>query len=364
LEESKIDFTVDGRSMNVQGRTYEDTRQNELLLCPSNHQVAEFLPMDGLPIWRHAVISLAGRVKPAIPAKFLDNLVEEHNDLAVGLLNNLKNRTPKRFFVRCLQDKVRAILSDSYRVIDNLDIAFGALKAVREAGGEVLYASLSESHMRISFTNKDLVDYFIHEEKKGGKGRHEFIQAADIQLPGDDGGDTKVHPVVTVSNSETGQGGTAVWYGVLRARCVNTALMEESVRHVHLGNRMDEGIFSAETQQKRADATMAELRDAIHAGLNQEVFGRLVNTVRQSAEVAITSPTAAVSNLVKATDLAESERDAILEHFLSDYDKNAYGLGQAVSRRAQDMEDPERANDYQRLAGRLFAGEFNQLVSA
>lgn len=357
---SRIDFVADGKSLQVQ-----KWDGGALTLAPNDVRANEWLPKEGLPIGDRALAQLGGRVKPEVPVKFLRELAASQPAIARQLLDDLLHLNGTRHFVRALDGRVRAILSNSYRVLDNFDLAFNALEAVRDSGGEVIEATLSETNMRLKFTTRNVWDT-IAEEAKLGRGNHTWIGRTgwgngDKPLPGGEG---TIHPIVTVSNSETGNGGLSVQIGILRAYCVNTAILEDVAREIHLGGKLELGIYSQEAIAAESKAVMLKSRDAIKAAFNPDTFKRLVAKAKEAQADTVAAPSAAVANIVEVAGLNEAAKDSILAYFLKDYDPTRYGLAQAVSRYSQDTDDADVAHDLETLAGKIIANHELVAVAA
>ena len=356
--DSRIDFVADTRQMRLISHT-----NGSLRLIPQGPQVQEWLPGSGVEISDHALAQIAAASTPEIPTKYIRALAAGNAQVAAQLVND--TIATRRRFVRCLDGKCRAFLSDSYRVMDNFDLAFSALEVAKAVGAEVLECSLSESNMRIKLVTKSIWDR-IDERQQNGGGAHEFIGADAngtyrdaIAFAGTgnglDGGTGTVNPIVTVSNSETGQGGLNVRVGIFRAYCLNTCLTDEGVREIHLGSRMAEGFYSAETRAADTKALSLKCRDAIKAAFSPEGFAKIVAQARGAQAVELTAPSSAVGLLIEGGLLAESRKDALLDYFLGAHDKTAWGLAQGLSRLSQDTTDPGDAEELELLAGKIIA---------
>ncbi len=347
---SRVDFVADGRSLRVL------PAEHFVTLAPGDAAINEWLPALGLPFLPTALAQIGNRCSPKVPGGFAQDLALDYPELASGLLSGLLNSGRARHLIRCLDGAVRAVLSDSYRVLDNYDLAFTALDTVRQVGGEVLEASLSDSHMRLKFTTRQIWDTVAEEQDRNGTASHKWIgdvggrQAGPEDLPG--GGGT-VHPVVTISNSETGHGGLNVSFGLLKAICCNMAVVEKAVSQIHLGSKQEVGIYSEETVAADSKAIMLKARDAVKAAFDPKRFALLVNRAKLAAEDKIEAPMAAVVSVAEVGGLTEEAKDGILAHFLRDYCPNRYGLAQATARYAQDVVDPESAALVEELAGRV-----------
>jgi len=354
--ESKVDFVADERQFFIEAG-------DALLLTPkpSAVQLQEFMDSSGIPLNDNALLQLGDKQSPRVPNKFIRDLAAEMPQTAANMLNDLLGKSSKRRMVRSLDGQVRAYLSDSYRVIDNYDIALVALESARENGGQVIEASLSDSHMRIKFTTQevwDKVDTKTQDGGAGSQGNHEFIGRTMgwDNLPQEDlpGGPGTVHPLVTISNSETGQGGFSVQMGLLQAICINGLTIDTSIRKFHLGGKIEAGLLSAEALKADSQAIFLKARDLVTSAFNQEKFKALVKKAQSAQDVEVRSPSAAVDHIIKGSShLSEDAKDSILEYFLGDYDRTAYGLAQGLSRYSQDIENANAAAGIEVAAGEI-----------
>jgi hypothetical protein len=358
--ESKIDFVADARSLRVFSDEQNDKKR--LVLVPNERgPVSEWISKPN-QILDKALPQFGEKVKPSIPAGFLREMAEAWPDHCGDMLTRLMHDTGGRRLVRCLDGKVRAYLSDRYRILDNYDLAFSALDAVKENGGEVFEASLSDTNMRLKFTSRAVWDALDGVRSKGasagwyagGLGNQEYLSRVSARSWGDlPGGPGTIHPVVTVSNSETGHGGLYVRIGVLLAACFNIATVEEVAARIHLGDRQEIGIFRAETQELEARTIMAKCQDAIRAAFQPDVFKRIVDRCRVAQAIEVTNPSSAVENFVKTQAVPADRKDDLLRYFVSDYELTVFGFAQAVSRLAQDITDPDDAVTIEELAGEV-----------
>lgn len=357
--ESRIDFCCDTSMLRLRAA------EGSVRLVPAHVQAAEWLPSEGVQISDHALGQIGECAKPAVPGKYMRDL-RDANPLAAAALVNATG-TAQRRFVRVLDGHCRAFLSDSYRVMDHYDTTFAALDVAKNVGAKVLECSLTDSHMRIKLVNSAVFDRIADRQEQGG-GAHEFVRMGQganpryrdaIDFTG--GGFEQVapglvHPVVTISNSETGEGGLNVKVGIFEAYCLNTALVDTAVRQIHLGRKMEEGVrYQRDTQQADATAMGLKIRDVITQAFNQDGFAELCGRVRAANAQTIEAPSAAVGRLVDAGLIPESRKDALLEHFLGRGNKTAWGVAQGLTRLAQDSEDPAESAELELLAGKIIA---------
>ena len=195
--------------------------------------------------------------------------------------------------------------------------------------------------------------------KAGDLGNPEWREANGIGDLGledtiNDTGGNIVFPTCTISNSETGSGSTQVEFGTCDGACFNMLTFDKKVRAVHLGSKLDLGIFSEETIAADSKAIMCKMTDAIKACFDPAVFEKHILLREGAQSDIIEAPTMAVDNVVKALDINEDDRDRLLSYFVKDYAMTRDGLSQAVSRMAQDeFENVDKSADFEAMAGKL-----------
>lgn len=357
-KETCHDFVADVRHFNV------ETEKGVIYLSPKNTQAGEWLPDGRIAFNEKALIQLGEKCNPSIPKKFFDALLEARGPRLVELINGLHNDDPSKRLIRCLDGKVRAWLSNTYRILGNYDIAFECMAEAHKKQAQVLEASLSDTNMRIKFTIQQVWDAVDVVQRSGPQGgwyagalgnkelQGQTILGATIrnELPGGPG---TVHPIVTVSNSETGHGGFHVRIGILMGICFNVATLEDVVSQIHLGERMEEGVFTAETIAADSKAIMLKARDAVRAAFDTEKFKAMVAKAKNAQTDRIEKPVSAVENIMEAGNINEEHKEALMTYFMQDYAPTRFGLAQAVSRLAQDLQDGDDAYEMERLAGKI-----------
>ncbi len=365
-KESKIDFVADCRSLSAIATEEgtEDGSAPRMRLFPSKEgaQVREFIGAEGIELGDSAFAQLCDRSDPSIPVRYGRKLLAVNPFVAGTLAEETFCRSGNRRLFRCLDGRVRAVLSDQYRMVDNYDLAFSALEAVQAADGEVIEAALSERSMKLKFTTRSIFDTLETTRSSGpsggwysgGLGSPDYLRKVSAKTRGDlPGGPGTIHPIVTLSNSETGHGGIRVRLGILQAVCFNIATVETVVSEIHLGGRLDSGVFSDETRSADSKAIFLKSRDAIRAAFCPKKFASMVSKIRKSTETPIEAPSAAVGIVAERLDLDEERKAELLEHFLGTYARTAFGLASAVTRVAQDVDDSDRAEEFENFGGEL-----------
>ncbi len=370
--ESRVDFTVDTSDLSV-------GMVNGALHLVPGPSARDFLPAAGLPLLDQALVQLGERQTPPVPTRFLREAAKQSPGPICDYLSAVMRDHRARRFVRVLDGRVRAFLSDRYRVIESLDVVAAVLKGAQDQPVRVLEASVSDSHVRIKLVCPSVWDAvaegpagahaWVRPENGGGPAarasaawlRQVGIDPAGLELQG---GDTTVWPVTTVANSDTGHGGFTASVGILQAICFNLATIEQALAHVHLGERMETGIFTAETVSAEARTIALKARDVIAVAFDSVKFRALVQRIRAADKVAVTGSATAMANVISLGGaFNERDLDDLVRAFGQER-STIYGVGQAVARLAQHTNDPEVAAEREALAGAILTGKHTKAVLA
>lgn len=246
----------------------------------------------------------------------------------------LEEKGDENRLVRVLDGKIRAFLSDSYMRVDNWDVVNAALPAMMEAGLVIQTSQVTESKVYLQASSPTIT------APDPGKGRVGAIVEAGVQ----------------VSNSEIGAGAIQVvpYYKFLW--CVNGMTRTELAwRKAHLGAKLDasmEGFLSDETKRLEDQAVLSKIKDMVKAALDYNRFRKDIESMKELTEVSV-RPEKTVELLSDRFQLRETEKDSILEHLLKGGDLSAYGMVNAVTRTAQDLDNFDRGTELESIGGKL-----------
>ncbi|GHV33152.1 hypothetical protein FACS18949_06330 [Clostridia bacterium] len=224
--------------------------------------------------------------------------------------------------VRTLDGTARAFLSDRYRRIDNYEIAQNVLPIIGEMpDARVESCEVTENRMYLKIVNPRL--------------------ELDV-VPGD-----TVQAGIVISNSEVGLGSVSVMPLVYRLVCANGMIVNDyGKRKYHIGRENEESweLFSDETLIADDNAFMLKLADIVRTAVDAAKFAVIVDKLRDAAHTRITAP---VVDMVELTGrqygFTKIESDGILQHLITGGDLSLYGLSNAVTRAAADVESYDRA---------------------
>jgi hypothetical protein len=249
----------------------------------------------------------------------------------------------------------RALLSDRYAPIENLDVLMAALSAIQESGidAQVVRSNLSETRMSVRFAAPGIAA-LAPELLKGynapvaGWGDLNAVRAVaeregKAYAPG-------TEPVVfagfDLDNSETG-GGAFVLCPVITVQICGNGLRLDvaQVRKVHLGAQLEEGnlVWSQETKEATVALVKSQTKDAVKAFLDLDFLRGEVAKIEALAGVEVTDPLKTVSAVSKALAYTDEQAAGILGHFVKGGQMTAGGVLNAVTSFAQTVESPDEA---------------------
>lgn len=262
----------------------------------------------------------------SIPAPFYDRMLQHHPDLLAHNVNTLFQRESSTRMLRTLGGTARAFLSSRYRRIDNMEIANIVLPVISEMGSDIRFEScqITDSRMYIKVVNPRL--------------------EAEVS-PGD-----IVQSGMIISNSEVGHGSVTIQPLIYRLVCSNGMIVNDArTRRNHVGrtNNADDDLimYSQETEQAIDRAFVLKIQDTVRAVVDQTRFDRVVGLMQNAKEAKMN--TEDVPALVKLAcrefKITEDESSGVLQHLIEGKDLSLYGLSNAVTRYAQDVESYDRS---------------------
>ena len=228
------------------------------------------------------------------------------------------------YMVRTMDGNARALLSDRYRRIDNLEIATAVLPLFAgQLGVEVMSAEVTDSRLYLKVVNHRL----------------------EMACVGD-----RVQAGVVISNSEVGLGAVSVQPLVYTLACTNGMIVSSlGERKTHVGRQakaLEESyaIYSDETLEAEDHAFMLRLKDATMAAIDEARFAQIVGKLEDASFAPITGRVQDVIELTgKAYGLNQGEQDDILSFLIQGGDLSLYGLSNAITRASQNVESYDRA---------------------
>lgn len=268
-----------------------------------------------------------------IPKPYYDRMLAEAPDLLAHNANHWLRAKPTRNLVRTLDGAGRGFLSDRFRTIDHSDMLEAVLPAL-PSGIDVVSSQVTDRRLYLQVTTARLTgEVRVGEVVQGG---------------------------VSVKNSEIGYGRVIVEGFLYVLRCRNGMVSAEGFKRAHLGRRMEgfaEGVeeyFRDSTQRLSDAALFAQLRDTVAGLLTDESFTRSLAPLREAAGVRIEAdPVKVVEVTTKRLGMNDTERSSVLRHLVEGGDLTKWGLANAVTRLAHDVESYDRAVEIEQFGSRI-----------
>ncbi len=282
--------------------------------------------------------------KLGVPTAYWRRMRETAPDLLATNANYWLAKDNRAHYVRTLRGGegstplCRAILSDRYRPMDDLDILLAALDGINAAGvtATVTGADLTERRMIVRVTAPevtaaapDLLDRY-RDPRSGRTGRDHPI----------------IHAGLVITNSEVGEGAFRIVPRIVVQVCTNgmTQTMDAQ-KAVHLGGVLEEGVvqWSDDTHQRNLELVKARTRDAVASFLSPAYLNTAINRLRTLAGHQLTEPATALQVVARGMGYSAAQADAILNAFVAGGDTSALGVAQAVTYVSQDVDDGDTA---------------------
>ncbi len=288
--------------------------------------------------------------KLGIPSQYLRRMREEQVGLLDCNVNTWLAAEPtKRYLIRTLRGEgeqpgiARALLSEKYKITDNLDVLMAVLDGIRRTGvhTEISRCDLTEKRMYVKVRSPEVATYAPQ-------------LLADYRSPfsGLRGAD---NPVVfagfVISNSETGHGSFSIIPQVTIQVCDNgMTFTRDAMREVHLGGRLAEGVirWSADTHDAALDLVVKQARDAVSAFLTRDYVDAKIAQVEAEAGIPVRDVDATLEFVGKQLRFTAEQQSTILNHFIDGGDRSCGGVLHAVTSTAQTLADADDAYDMER----------------
>ena len=276
---------------------------------------------------------LAEKLK--IPYAYFERMRHEQPVLLDRNVNTWLQSEEDRRMIRTLDGHVRAVLSDRYRRLDNFDLAQSVLPILQQ---------LPE----VKFESVELTDTRMYLKVVTPRLNYEMA-------PGD-----IVQAGVVITNSEVGQGTLSVQPLLYRLVCRNGLIASDrSLRKTHVGRALgsdDDGVTVYRDDTLRADdkAFFLKVRDVVQAAVSETTFRQIAQKLQKTLQIPLMGdPVKSVEVLANRYDLNDAERTGVLRHLITQGDLSGYGLVNAVTHFSQEVQDYDRATDFEVLGGKL-----------
>ncbi|MET8823315.1 DUF932 domain-containing protein [Streptomyces rochei] len=267
----------------------------------------------------------------------------------------LRQEPDRRFMLRAFRGDggpgrpaegvARALLSDSYKLMDNFDLLLAALDGVKQSGHptRVTGCDLTDRRMYVR-VESEAVAVQARELLRGY--RSPFDGRTGDELP-------MISAGFVITNSEVGAGAYSITPRAVIQVCRNGLTMTKDVmRAVHLGGKQDEGVisWSGQTQRKTLELITSKTTDAVRTFLSREYIEAKLSEVEEAAGKRLAEPTKTIEHVTKTLSIGTEAKDMILAHFVQGGQMTAGGVMHAVTSTAQTLTDADQAAALEALA--------------
>jgi Domain of unknown function (DUF932) len=290
---------------------------------------------------------LADKLK--IPFSYFQRMREEKPELLDRNVNTWLSEGEERRMLRTLDGRVRAVLSERYRRLDNFDLAEHVLPILQRLPGA-------------RFESVELTETKMHLKVVTERVQHE-IEPSDVIQAG-----------VAISNSEVGVGTLSVQPLIFRLVCRNGLIAgDRALRKTHIGrvadcDQDDLVVFREDTLHADDKAFFLKVRDVVEACVSEATFRLLTEKLRKTKDIRLSgNPSKSVEVLSARYAWNDAERAGVLRSLISGGDLSGYGLINAVTHYSQDVEEYDRATEFEAVGGKLIelpAKEWKELAEA
>jgi len=322
--------------------------------------ISEQMPEGILPLERpHDLTTVASSQlaeRCDIPLPYWRRMAEGHRDLLAANANYWLQRDGRSFLVRTLRHPddtdqpglARAVLSNTYKVMDDLDVLMAALDGIQQAG-----LNPDTVVIRVDLTERRMVARI--EAPEIAVLAPQLLAAYRDPRTGNSGRDYPVmHAGLTVSNSEVGHGKFVIKPRPVVQVCRNGMTREaDAIRNVHLGARLDEGLvrWSDEAYARTLELVRVKARDAVATFLDTAYLDRVVADLEVLAGHQLADPMGAIQYVGRQLAFTVDQERSILAAFIQGGDTSALGVAQAISYVALDQDlDGDTAHDLESVA--------------
>ena len=322
---SAMDFRVDYTYDGVDQDTPEDKVKHEI----------ELITPDGerFTLHENALTQVAERAN--VPMKFTNELLAKGDwgkDLLADNFRTIyQHGNGSRYLVRSVADQARGFLSDKYRRLDVrplLDTFMGECQAL---GAMPIQGFATDTRVGLRAILPTVFEPVDGECLVFG---------------------------VNWQNSDFGKGANSLSLFLMRLWCLNGATMDEVLRQVHLGARLDDNLeFSERTIELDTMASISKLKDVVRYAVSENNVQMTLETIKTAHEHGI-DPKAA-KEMLKAR-MTKGEVDMAIEAYNSPdvvmlpAGNTRYRLSNAVSWISQaEGVTTDRRLELDRFAGEL-----------
>lgn len=295
--------------------------------------------------------------KLQIPKKYYDRMTSGNTKILDYSVSYWMKKFGKNCLLRTFIDKnkgegyARAVLSDSFKMIDNFDLMLAALEAIKDLGYGPDFIQVKDADI----TDKRMYVRFVCPSIE--------VEAPELLLkhivPGTVSATTEKGIIsgFVISNSETGFGKYTISPRVHILACDNGRIFQDdNFSQVHLDAKMEEYSFinwSEETKQKNYQLIISQIKDAIKKFMSPEYLREKVNKMIEKECKIIMNPYDCVRNVCASLQVTEEKQKTILDYFMKGGEPSVFNLTQAMTFYAHKNATPDEQFELEVAASKV-----------
>lgn len=306
--------------------------QSSKVIFDAEHNTVEFGTDGAFQMKDMFHEQMAGRLD--IPRAYYNRMREESPNLLEKNVQHWLVKSDERRMVRTLASSARAFLSDRYRPLDNYELLQTVLPVLTDKQMIIESCQVTERRLYLKMVSPKVT----HEVRKG-----------DVVRAG-----------LVISNSEVGSGTLSVEPLIFRLVCMNGMIAPDSgMRKYHTGRTgLDfEGaveFYRDETRIADDKAFWLKVRDTVAGAMDAINFKSIVDAMEVTTQRRQIADTPSVIEVTrKHFGLSDSEAGGVGFRYAEGRDQTLYGLINALTRYSQDVDNYERATEFERMGGKL-----------
>lgn len=309
---------------------------DDLKLSLLGHEGVEYSPNE--------VMHQHFATKLGIPLNYYRRLMSDFPDLlAININRLLQAEADKPVLVRTFEHDLtgniaRGLLSDRYSIVDNFDVLFAALEAIKETGIHVVVkeAKVTDKRMYVHIVAPEI-------EVQSEAALRGYLSDRAVRVG---------YGIITglcLTNSEVGFGSYNIFGRIFEKVCSNGAVIkDDAFRKIHLGGKMEQGAitFSQETLNRNIELIKSQTIDVVKHFLSEGWLSGVVQKIERARGIRLDQPVDTVNNVIKeiakTITVTEESKKNILNYFVQDGDTSASGVFQALTKEASTLDADTR----------------------
>lgn len=295
-----------------------------------------------------------------IPGKYWEKMQKGHEGLLDSNVNYwLEALKGKKYMFRSYVPRgesngvLRAVLSDQFLAIENLDYLMMTLQTVKEV--------CEESGIEVRCKDVELTDKRLFARFWSPTVEKDALQALrEYKNPRNGRGGGGVFSGFVMSNSETGHGKFQIAPRMVVGACSNGMIfMDEAFNRVHVGAKQEEGdIWSEGTKKLEVGLIMSQTRDAVRKFLSAEFLGQTVEKMIEMREIAVEYPVEIIENISFKLQLSEKMESNLMRYWMTQGENSSLmDVSQAMTFLAHDLSGEDRYEVEKRATDVAFMSE-------